>query len=298
MKLYLLPIFAVFILVASVRAQQQPSLKSLRTRIDNYVKDKRASVGVAVLTEQDEMMEYRSPLHYPLLSVFKLHVALAVLDRMSSHNLALDTPLPISKTELRADTYSPLRDKFPNQNFIISVKELLQYSISLSDNNACDILINLAGGIEYINDYIQQLGIRSCHLSKTEADMHHDINNSQYCNWSSPCEVVSLLKMVDEKELFAKEYKDFLWQALIETRTGADKLKAQLPRNLVVGHKTGSSDRTADGKKIADNDAGFIVLPDGRKYYIAVFVMNSYETDDENARIIATISRMVYDTLK
>ena len=41
----------------------------------------------------------------------------------------------------------------------------------------------------------------------------------------------------------------------------------------VVGHKTGSSDRNADGMKTADND-GLVILPDGRKYYIAAFVMD------------------------
>ena len=34
-----------------------------------------------------------------------------------------------------------------------------------------------------------------------------------------------------------------------------------------------------------------------KKYYIAVFVMESQETDADNAAIIASISKIVYDTL-
>lgn len=295
MKLYLIPLLAAFFLVASAQAQQ-PSLNT--HRIADFVKDKRATVGVAVLTDKNETLQYNNLVHYPLLSVFKFHVALAVLDKMDKHGTALDSVLLVKADQLHADTYSPLRKKFPDQDVRISLKELLQYSVSLSDNNACDILIEYAGGIKQVNDYIQQLGIKDCHLSKTEADMHLDIENSQYSNWSTPSEVVRLLKIADEKDLFAKEYKNFLWQTMIETQTGANKLKALLPPDLVVGHKTGSSDRTADGRKIADNDAGFVILPDGRKYYIAVFVMDSYETDDANALIIATISKIVYDSLK
>ena len=56
---------------------------------------------------------------------------------------------------------------------------------------------------------------------------------------------------------------------MIDTETGANKLKGMLPAKTVVGHKTGSSDRNADGMKTADNDAGLVILPDGRKYYIA-----------------------------
>ena len=57
------------------------------------------------------------------------------------------------------NTYSPLRKKFPDQDFTITLRELMQYSISQSDNNACDILIEYAGGIKHINDYIHRLSI-------------------------------------------------------------------------------------------------------------------------------------------
>ena len=49
---------------------------------------------------------------------------------------------------------------------------------------------------------------------------------------------------------------------MIDTETGANKLKGMLPAKTVVGHKTGSSDRNADGMKTADNDAGLVILPD------------------------------------
>ena len=119
-----------------------------------------------------------------------------------------------------------------------------------------------------------------------------------YSNWSTPSEMVRLLKMADEKDLFAPVYRDFLWKTMTETTTGSNKLKGLLPSNTVVGHKTGSSDRNLKGVKMADNDAGVVITPGGKKYYIAVFVTDSSETDEENAAIIAHISRMVYDEMK
>ena len=69
------------------------------------------------------------------------------------------------------NTYSSLRKKFlPDQDFTITLK-LMQYSISQSDNNACDILIEYAGGIKHINDYIHRLSIDSFNL-ETEDGMH------------------------------------------------------------------------------------------------------------------------------
>lgn len=275
---------------------QAQRLLKLESRIDSLLKGKRATIGIAVGADK-EILRYNDHIHFPLLSVFKFHVALAVLDKMDRQGTCLDSIVSIKAAQMQPNTYSPLRKRFSDQDFTITLRELMQYSISLSDNNACDILIAYAGGIEHIDSYIRRLGIDDFCLSETEDDMH--ASPEAVCrNWSTPSAMMQLLKIANEQDLFAnKELKNFLWQAMMETETGGNKLKGKLPTEIVVGHKTGSSDRNADGLKAADNDAGLVILPDGRKYYIAVFVMNSYETDADNATIIARISRMVYDAM-
>lgn len=296
MKAYFIAILTLFTCIATViRAQQ---MSELENRIDSLLNGKKATVGIAVWTDKGDMLRYNDHVHFPLLSVFKFHVALAVLDKMDKQSISLDSIVSIKASQMPPNTYSPLRKKFPDQDFTITLRELMQYSISLSDNNACDILIEYAGGIKHINDYICRLSIDSFNLSETEDGMHSSFE-AVYRNWSTPSAMVRLLRTADEKELFSnKELKDFLWQTMIDTETGANKLKGMLPAKTVVGHKTGSSDRNADGMKTADNDAGLVILPDGRKYYIAAFVMDSYETDEDNANIIARISRMVYDAMR
>lgn len=294
MKQSIIPILFVFILLLpNVFLKAQIA----ENQIVDFIRSKKAIVGYSILTDKNEQISYNDEIHFPLLSVFKFHIALAVLDKMDKQNISLDSMLFVKSTQLLPDTYSPLRQKFPNQDLSISLRDLLKYSISLSDNNACDILIDYAGGIEHIHKYINQLGAKKFNLSETEASMHLAFQNV-YRNWSTPSEMVRLLKIADEKVLFAPEYKTFLWQTMIATSTGTNKLKGLLPTQIVVGHKTGSSDRTPQGMKIADNDAGLVILPDGRRYYIAVFVMDSYETDESNANIIAQISRMIYDGIQ
>ena len=271
-------------------------LQIQENEITDFLKGKKATVGIAVLTDKNESIQYNNQIHYPLLSVFKFHVALAVLDKMDRQKTALDHMVHIKASQLQQNTYSPLRQKYPAQDLDISLRELLQYSISLSDNNACDILIDYAGGIEHICNYIKELGIREFNLSETEASMHLDPQKT-LLNWSTPSEMVRLLRIAYEQPLFSPIYKDFLWSTMIATSTGKNKLKGLLPPNTAVGHKTGSSDRSPEGVKIADNDAGVVIMPGRRKYYIAVFVMNSSETDEENAAIIAHISRRIYDRI-
>lgn len=293
MKNRLIILFVFAFCFLAVRGQEQ----FVENQISELIKDKRLTVGVAVLTDRKEMILYNDEVQYPLLSVFKLHVGLAVLDKMSRQNISLVDTIFVEASRLHPRTYSPLRDKYPNENLLISLKDLLKYSIALSDNNACDILIDYVGGINYVRNYISQLGINHFNLSETENTMHLGAENV-YFNWSYPSETVRLMSMVEEKNLLAPAYRDFLWETMMETTTGSNKLKGELPPEVVVGHKTGSSGRTPDGMKIADNDAGFVLLPDGRRYYIAVFIMNSYETDQTNAAVIARISRIVYDALR
>lgn len=287
----------VDVLCFSINIVLQAQQQALEDKIAGFLKGKKATVGVAVLTDKDETILHNNEVHYPLLSVFKFHVALAVLDKMNREEIPLKHIVHVKASQLQPNTYSPLRQKHSGQDLDISLGELLQYSISLSDNNACDILIEYTGGIGHIHQYIRKLGINDFNLSETEDSMHRNPQKA-YANWSTPSEMVRLLKMADEKDLFAPVYRDFLWKTMTETATGSNKLKGLLPSNTVVGHKTGSSDRNLKGVKMADNDAGVVIMPGGKKYYIAVFVTDSSETDEENAAIIAHISRMVYDEVK
>ena len=221
MKAYFIAILTLFTCIATVvRAQQ---MSELENRIDSLLNGKKATVGIAVWTDKGDMLRYNDHVHFPLLSVFKFHVALAVLDKMDKQSISLDSIVSIKASQMLPNTYSPLRKKFPDQDFTITLRELMQYSISQSDNNACDILIEYAGGIKHINDYIRRLGIDSFNLSETEDDMHSSFE-AVYRNWSTPSAMARLLRTADEKELFSnKELKDFLWQTMIDTETGAKK---------------------------------------------------------------------------
>lgn len=197
------------VLCFSINIVLQAQQQALEGKIAGFLKGKKATVGVAVLTDKDETILHNNEVHYPLLSVFKFHVALAVLDKMNREEIPLKHIVHVKASQLQPNTYSPLRQKHSGQDLDISLGELLQYSISLSDNNACDILIEYAGGIGHIHQYIKKLGINDFNLSETEDSMHRNPQKA-YSNWSTPSEMVRLLKMADEKDLFAPRVPGFL----------------------------------------------------------------------------------------
>ena len=79
----------------------------------------KATVGIAVWTDKGDMLRYNDHVHFPLLSVFKFHVALAVLDKMDKQ-ASVWTLFPIKASQMPPNTYSPLRKKFPDRDFTIT----------------------------------------------------------------------------------------------------------------------------------------------------------------------------------
>lgn len=290
---------ALFLPCGGIIAQPQEDITGNQARlceeIAAVVAGKRAVVGVSVIDGcGNTVVGVNDSLALPMLSVFKFPCALAVLDKMYRENIPLDSCLYVSKAQLPSGTYSPLRERYPEGGVSLSLSQLLAYSLSLSDNNACDILIEWVGGVETVQAYMVRHGFHDIKICADEADMHAT-TGAQGLNVAKPRDVARLFYQCFATDWLPSSHRFVLESLLLQTETGRNKLPAGLPSTVSIGHKTGSSDRTAEGMKFADNDAGFVCLPTGDCYYIVVFVCDSYESDATNASIIATISSLVYE---
>ena len=278
------------------RAFLPEAATTARQQIETLLQEKKATVGVACSLDNHDFT-LNDSVRYPLMSVFKLHVAVAALQRMEAEGIRLDELLTVDSAQMHQmhrDTYSPLLGLYPSGNFRISYTDLLHYALALSDNNACDILIDYAGGIGAIKHCIDRAGITGYDLAETEASMHADIP-ACYRNWAHPSSVVQLLQKILDGSLLNEEHTHFMRTTLVDTSTGLNKIRAGLPPEIILGHKTGSSGQLPDGLTIADNDAGFFYLPDGRLCLLVILVKDSRESDTTNAALIARIARIVYD---
>lgn len=264
--------------------------------IKKIIQGKQASVGVAVLYK-DKAFTVSNQGKYPLMSAFKFHISVTALKKMEKEHIALDSMVYIEPEQMHTNTYSPLRDKYPNQRIHISYRDIIAYTVSHSDNNTCDWLIEFAGGIKNVETYIQSLGIKDLNLTETEHTMHQDIMRC-YNNWSTPLAVAELLKKIYTTHILTDEHFRFLEETMLQCSSGKDKLIAGLPEEVKFGHKTGHSDRTPEGIRICEADAGVIYLPNGEKCYIVVLIKDSKESDKDNAKIMADIANAVYNDIQ
>lgn len=229
---------------------------------------------------------------YPLMSVFKLHGAIAALRQMERRGTPTDTLVRINSSQVTRNTYTPMLERYPESGFTIRFDSLLQYSVAESDNNACDIIISMAGGIEGVNAEMRAIGLADCNLSYPELSMQADPMRS-YDNCSTPLSVAILFKKLFEENILGEPYATLLKHILISTTTGQDKIKAALEPGMLIAHKTGTGFTLDDGTKIADNDAGVVLLPDGRRIYISALVKDSKLGSKENAKLIADMARII-----
>jgi beta-lactamase class A len=266
----------------------------LRAQLNGYIRQYHATIGVGIydMAANDTLIINESH-EYPTMSVYKFHLALAVLHAVDEGTLTLDQKIQVTADELHAETWSPLRDKYP-QGATLPLSEIIRYTVAESDNNGCDILFRLMGGTRKVQRYIRSLGLKKISIKATEEEMHRDWDD-QFSNWTTPYGAVWLLERFYRGHILSETSTRYLWELLCSSPTGPNRLKGLLPENVVIGHKTGTSGADQTGMTIAVNDIGIIQRPDGKLYTIAVFVSSSSETFDTNEQIIATISKMVWE---
>ncbi|HKI79247.1 MAG TPA: class A beta-lactamase, subclass A2 [Ignavibacteriaceae bacterium] len=287
--------FILFFAIVTLSFMCFPQTSNLQKQITDLINTKDATIGIGIYNfDTNETLIINGQHHYPMQSVFKFHLALAVLKEVDEGNLSLDQKIHIIKVDLLPDTWSPLRDKYLNGNIDLQLRDILYYTVSRSDNNGCDILFKLLGGPETVNKYIHSLGINDISIKATEAEMHKAWE-VQYGNWTTPLAAVKLLAKFYNGKILSESSFNFLWKLMSESTIGKDRIKDKLPDGTNVAHKTGLSATDEEGITAATNDIGIVTLPNGKHYAIAVFVSDSKENEKVNAGIISGISKIAWD---
>jgi beta-lactamase class A len=119
----------ILLLIPALLLSQKYNLDS---QISKITKGKNATVGVSVLGI-DFPLSYNNAnadKKLPMQSVFKFHIAMAVLDLVDKGKLNLDQKVFIKKSELLPNTWSPIREKNPEGNFEMPISELIQYTVA------------------------------------------------------------------------------------------------------------------------------------------------------------------------
>ncbi len=288
---YVLSYLIIFIIPVNVFAQKD----TLRTKVERIIKGAKGDIGIAIIgVEDNDTITINRNNKFPMQSVYKFPLALAVLDKVDKGILSLNQKIFVKKEELLPNTWSPLREKYPDGNVNITLDELLTYTVSVSDNNGCDILFRLLGGPKIVNDYIHNLGITNIAIAATEEEMHKDWK-VQFSNWCTPYAMGQLLSLFYHNKILSTKSGKYLVQIMVKTSTGTKRIKGLLPTGTIVAHKTGSSGSNEAGVIGALNDVGIVTLPNGKHFVIVVFISNSTAEEAACENVIAEVAKAAWD---
>lgn len=259
----------------------------------------KGDVGIALIYDGDTLTVNNDAI-YPMMSVFKLHQAVALCRMFEENGTSLDSVMTLRRSELDPDTWSPMLKDHSGEEISLPMRRLLEYTLIESDNNASnEMFVRLMSPAACDSVIAGIIPRGSFEIRFNEAEMQDD-HSRAYSNRTSPLGAAILIDRVFTDTLVGKSYQDFIKSALLRCQTGPDKISAALSETegITIGHKTGSGYRDENGRLAASNDVAFVTLPDGRHYALAVFVKDFDGTDAEAAATIARISAAVIKALE
>lgn len=263
----------------------------LRKNIEAIVVNKNLKLGLAIYDfTSKETVQINATDRFPMQSVFKFPVALALLDRVDKGEFQLTDTILLTKEELYTDLWSPLQKRYPN-GAKLPLSEVLAAMVSQSDNSATDLLIKKIGGANTVQQYLNSKGIHEISIKNTEREIQSDWA-IQFENWTTPNEMIRLLDRFKHKQLISVQNNDYLWQVMTNTSTGS--IRQLLPSDVVIAYKTGNSG-AKDGLVAAQNCVGIIELANGNPIAFAIFITASKENATTNLDVIAQIGKAIFD---
>lgn len=264
----------------------------LRDRINDLISQRNLVAGITIFDLEENRVIYsiNGDRQFPMQSVYKLPIALTMLREIDRGVFFLTDSVVIDQSILLPDMWSPLREQYP-MGVTLTIAELLEYTLTKSDNNASDIIMKMVGGVDSVDRYIGGL-IEDTAIRNYEYELQRD-SRLQYDNYSTPNSMIKLLNMINDSLLLEDGTHRFLLDVMRSSRTGS--LRDSLPSDIVIANKSGYSGVDPSGMVAANNDVAIISLPEGRQLLIAIFISESYEEPEANYTIISRTAQILFN---
>ncbi len=228
-------------------------------RIGVYAIDLATGEEIGVLADQ----------RFPMASTSKVAVAAAFLDGVDQGKWKLSDEFPLLipvKSAKFSSEKAPVR--YGNS---LPAYELISLMISKSCNSCTDALLKVVGGPRAVNKWMRKAGLEEFELSRDIATLVRDDGEYDPVEWIDPRDSATprtmgrLVAGIYQGKWLSPQSRGLLMASLEETTTGKRRMKAALPMEARLAHKTGTLSRTA-------SDIGVFRLPDGRIVAAAIYV--------------------------
>ncbi len=308
----------------AVRPKTDVALQRMERELERIAKLGGGAVGMqAVHLESGQTISLNPQMKFPMASTVKVAIAVQLLTKIEQGELSLMTMVDVQPSDLHPGSGS-LTALFNKPGVQLSVQNLLELMMVISDNSATDILLRLAGGPEVVQNRLKTLGVQGMSVDRSIIQLLADLQGvilppsdkwttgfyerlekerapdartkavaafaTDPRDTSTPAAMVDLLAKIYNGTALKPDSRAVLLGTMERCQSGAARLRGFLPPGTELAHKTGSLGATAT------DDVGYITLPDDAGHVaIAVFIGPSTQPTAEREQTIAHMARAVYD---
>ncbi len=245
-------------------------------------------LGVAVLdTSTQARAGHRADERFPMCSTFKLLAAAAILARVDAGKERLDRRVRFEARDVVVNS-AITKDRVGGEG--MSVAELCEAAMIVSDNTAGNLLLASLGGPAGLTAYARSLGDTVTRLDRIEPDLNEAIPGDPR-DTTSPAAMLSDLRALVLGNALSADSKDQLTRWLLGNKTGDTRLRAGLPSGWRVGDKTGSGDRGTT------NDVGIIWPPERAPILVSIYLTGTSFAGEQRNATLAAVGRAVASAL-
>ena len=215
---------------------------------------------------------------FPAASLIKIPIAVVLLQEIDKGNISWNTTLTLKKADVVPGSGTLKTKKIGSKH---RLKEVFRLMLTISDNTATNMIIDLLGGVNSCNKKISLLGLKNTKLSTYIYDL-------KGANQTTPYDMVIIMDKALEGNLLSNSSKRVLKNALLDVENDS-LIKKGLGKYTKFAHKTGTIG-------ICVGDAGIIYLSFKKNIGISVIVKRPFN-DLKGKEVIKKISNIVYKEL-
>lgn len=212
----------------------------------------------ALDTGSGQAVSYRTDERFLMCSTHKVLVVGAILQLRQQQSGLLDRVIPYDKSQVLA--YAPIT----SQHTSMTVSELCEAALKVSDNTAVNLLITLLQGPPRVTAFARGLGDNVTRLDRVEPDLNDGAPGDERDTTKPPVFASDLLELTLGEGLDAAG-RDLLVNWMKSSTTGLDLVRAGLPKNWAAADKSGS------GSKGEVNDVAVVWPPDHAPLVITAY---------------------------
>lgn len=254
----------------------------------------KGEVGVAVLdTGRNKQYLRNQDKPFPMQSVCKLPIAIAILRLADQGKLAVEDKITVRRSDVVL-FHSPIKEEIKGEKSDFTIRALMTAAVCNSDNTACDVLIARAGGTSAVTNILREAGVKGIRLDRSEGKLQPDsVQIAKFLtdprDTATPEAMVEMLQKLYSGKLLSKSSSAVILEDLFNCKTGPARIAAGLPAGWTLAHKTGTG-RDVAGQNTATNDVGVAVSPHGETIYIAIFTKGSRAKIEEREAFMAKVT--------